>query len=103
MNKVSKKGFRGLCSRLNPFSKSEKVRIKSLVEDIVSEKSMLQYLTGTAKYRANFAAGIAKGAAAEVTVEEVPVQPDAAATGLTKGFGEAMVEEVQLGEICLME
>lgn len=106
VSKISRKGvIKGLCNKLNPFSRSDKANIQTLVEDIASENSMLQYLAGTAKHRANFAAGIAKGAAAEVTVEEVPAETDFAATGLTKGCkaAEVRVEEIQVDEICLME
>lgn len=94
-----------MCNKLNPFSRSDKANIQTLVEDIASENSMLQYLAGTAKHRANFAAGIAKGAAAEVTVEEVPAETDFAATGLTKACkaAEVRIEEIQVDEICLME
>lgn len=127
MGKLSKRGIiKGLCSKLNPFSRSDKANIQTLVEDIVSENSMLQYLGGTAKKRADFAAGLTKEAAVEIKVEEVPVETDAPATdltkglgevvvrevpvethvapkGLTKGFSKVSVEEVQADEICLME
>ncbi|OJI96596.1 hypothetical protein ASPVEDRAFT_35992 [Aspergillus versicolor CBS 583.65] len=106
LSKISRKGvIKGLCNKLNPFSRSDKANIQTLVEDIASENSMLQYLAGTAKHRANFAAGIAKGAAAEVTVEEVPAETDFAAAGLTKACkaAEVRVEEIQVDEICLME
>lgn len=127
VGKLSRRGIiKGLCSKLNPFSRSDKANIQTLVEDIVSENSMLQYLGGTAKKRADFAAGLTKEAAVEVKVEEVPVETDAAARdltkgldevvvgevpvethaapkGLTKGFSKVTVEEVQADEICLIE